>query len=217
MDRVCHTHKKSLFYSPASKNLGNLLSELESHFPNLPSPSFERSHQGAHLVASVSTTNRNVGFLSFSYSAELRNFLIYGFFFFSRTKERKIIIFSPFNLTMRDKKRDRTQKKACKAWRANIGEGNDVTSDPYGNHSRSNFGMLDGQNSLLISDKIVIFSHSNSSIEIKRKIELRRKLVRPVKLTWIFLFEKFGKDCGKDMDVSSKNVPTIFQNAYVND
>jgi hypothetical protein len=55
---------------------------------------------------------------------------------------------------MRDKKRDRTQKKACKAWRANIGEGNDVTSDPYGNHSRSNFGMLDGQNSLLISDKI---------------------------------------------------------------
>jgi hypothetical protein len=58
---------------------------------------------------------------------------------------------------MRDKKRDRTQKKACKAWRANIGEGNDVTSDPYGNHSRSNFGMLDGQNSLLISDKIVIF------------------------------------------------------------
>jgi hypothetical protein len=55
---------------------------------------------------------------------------------------------------MRDKKRDRTQKKACKAWRANIGEVNDVTSDPYGNHSRSNFGMLDGQNSLLISDKI---------------------------------------------------------------
>ena len=55
----------------------------------------------------------------------------------------------------RDKKKDRTQKKACKAWIVNIGEGNDVTSDPYGNHSRSTFGMLDGQNSLFISGKIL--------------------------------------------------------------
>jgi len=53
------------------------------------------------------------------------------------------------------KKKDRTQKKACKAWIVNIGEGNDVTSDPYGNHSRSTFGMLDGQNSLFISGKIL--------------------------------------------------------------
>ena len=64
---------------------------------------------------------------------------------------------------MRDKKRDRTQKKACKAWRANIGEGNDVTSDPYGNHSRSNFGMLDGQNSLFISGKILFLIRKNET------------------------------------------------------
>ena len=53
----------------------------------------------------------------------------------------------------------------------------------------------------------------------KKKVMLQAKIE-----TWIFLFEKFGKDdCGKDMDVSSKNViedtllPTIFQNVYVND
>jgi hypothetical protein len=52
----------------------------------------------------------------------------------------------------------------------------------------------------------------------KKKVMLQAKIE-----TWIFLFEKFGKDCGKDMDASSKNViedillPTIFQNTYVND
>ena len=40
------------------------------------------------------------------------------------------------------------RRKACKAWKANIGEGNDVTSDPYGNQTRSTFDRHDGQNSL---------------------------------------------------------------------
>ena len=66
---------------------------------------------------------------------------------------------------MRDKKKNRTQKKACKAWIANIGEGNiDVTSDPYGNQFRSTFGVLDGQNSLLISDKIDPITKANENL-----------------------------------------------------
>jgi hypothetical protein len=55
---------------------------------------------------------------------------------------------------MRDKKKGRNQNKSCKACIANTGEGIDVTSDPHGNHSRSTFERHDGQNSLIISDKI---------------------------------------------------------------
>ena len=106
---------------------------------------------------------------------------------------------------MREKKKDRTQKKACKAWIANIGEGNiDVTSDPYGNQSRSTFGVLDGQNSLLISDKIVIFSHSKLINRDKKKDRTQKKACK----VWI---ANIGE--GK-IDVTSDPYGNHFRSAF---